>query len=182
MSLVSMSTVINQLSKAFGVRNELVPNESAQILSARDCPEVGVTSFGTVGISVTPSRYNGKVSNIYVELVGASYSRFHELASGLLIIAERVRAGEWTCCPGTIFPDVLNKNNSEIYLMSPVLWDDRLRTVNIGDIKLAWLQAIPISKSEAQFANKHGTDALESILEDNEIDLFDLERRQVIDA
>ena len=180
MSVVSISTVNNQLTKAFGVRDQLAFTENPHIFCARDVPESGVTSYGTIGISAISSRLNGSVSNIHVELVGASYSRYRELSRGLLIIAERVLAGEWTCCPGTIFPGVLNQINSEIYLMSPILWNDKLRTITIGDVKLAWLQVIPISKSEANFARKYGTNALETILEDNEIDIFDLERRQVV--
>jgi len=180
MSAVSISTVNNQLTKAFGVRDQLSFTKIPHIFCAHDVPESGVTSYGTIGISAISSRNNGKVNNIHVELVGASYTRYRELSLGLLIIAERVISGEWTCCPGTIFPGVLNQIHSEIYLMPPILWDDKFRTITIGDTQLAWLQAIPISKSEANFARKYGTNALESILEDNEIDLFDLERRQVI--
>ncbi|GII82082.1 hypothetical protein Ssi03_00720 [Sphaerisporangium siamense] len=64
--------------------------------------------------------------------------------------------------------------------LSPFLWDDPFEAMELDDKKVAWLLAVPISDAELQYALDRGVPELESILEANSIDMFDLNRSSVL--
>ena len=66
-----------------------------------------------------------------------------------------------------------------ILFIPPFLWEDKLTTLSFNDKKIAWLLVIPISEKELEYAKKHGTDALENLFEEYQIDIFDLKRKSV---
>jgi hypothetical protein len=91
----------------------------------------------------------------------------------------------WFCAPGVIFPDVVSMYKhsdtmSDIYFAYPFLWEERLRSTMIGDRKVAWLLAIPVSKAETEFAQSHGPDKLEDLFVEKGIDIYDLNRASVV--
>jgi hypothetical protein len=154
------------------------------ILEAENSPQHGVTSYATIGLSEQPLIFKGKEFSARVELVGVCGSAFHDFANVMATLAFCVINSGWFCAPGIIFPDVVSmygKSNtmSDIYFTHPFLWEDRLASESIGEHKVAWLLAIPISKSESAFAETHGPEKLEDLFVENNIDIYDLNRVSV---
>lgn len=62
----------------------------------------------------------------------------------------------------------------------PFLWEDELPTLEFEGRSIAWLLALPISDQERSFAESNGSDDLEDLFQQNQIDIFDLERPSVV--
>lgn len=162
------------------------------IIECRNSPTKGVTSFATVGISDHPLYQGRKIyrpsdgNAVRCEFVCACRSSKNmKIANAIATAAFCVINSSWFCCPGVIFPDVLamyhvSKTMRHFYFMSPFLWQDRLPTLEYGKIQIAWLQAIPISQSERELVDECGAAALESLFEERQIDVYDLNRKSVI--
>lgn len=155
------------------------------VLEAADCPQKGVTSYATVGLSEHPLIRNGKEFDTRVELLGACGSEFPEFAAVLSTLGFCVINSKWFCAPGVIFPGVLDLHNasktmSDIYFANPFLWGDRFRSSTIDTRMTAWLLAVPISKRETEFASQNGPEKLEQLFETNDIDIYDLNRPSLI--
>lgn len=71
------------------------------------------------------------------------------------------------------YPDLTCKH---VMLVTPFLWDRDLQKQVIEGLSHLWLQVVPITDEEADYLMRHGSDALESIFEEHQIDLFDLNR------
>ena len=67
-----------------------------------------------------------------------------------------------------------------LLFIPPFLWEERLRSISLGQYEVGWLLAVPISEKEMQFAENQGLPALEQILESNNVDILDLERTSVV--
>jgi hypothetical protein len=155
------------------------------ILEAENCPQHGVTSYATIGLSEHPLMFKGKEYGARVELVGACGSAFQDFSNVIATLAFCVINSGWFCAPGIIFPDVVSmyersKTMSDIYFAHPFLWGDGFASTLIEDHKIAWLLAVPISKDESEFAQAHGAEKLEDLFAERDIDIFDLNRASVV--
>lgn len=158
---------------------------SIPIASAPDVPQRGVTSYSTIGLFEAPNYLKGKEYAARVELLGAAGSSFEGVANGLTTAAFCVINSKWFCGPGEIFPDVFKLNKASKALphglfVPPFLWDDKFKTQTIDGKTVAWLQLIPISEREREYAVANGDGALEKLFVKEQIDVFDLERASVI--
>jgi hypothetical protein len=85
-----------------------------------------------------------------------------------------------------IFPGVLDLYKlsltmSDIYFAYPFLWgDDAFKSRKIDGLTVAWLQAVPISKEEAELADRYGPKALEELFTTRDIDTYNLNRPSVV--
>jgi hypothetical protein len=59
-------------------------------------------------------------------------------------------------------------------LISPFVWD--LETQSFSGKSVAWLQVLPISDAERDYALANGPEALEDLFQDRQIDVFDIDR------
>jgi len=158
---------------------------SIDILICKDRPEKDVVSYSTVGLSNYTIGFSVKDKLLNVELVGASYSKFDIYSNILATCAFNIINSKYTCYPGAIFQNVinlydLNLSMKHILFVHPFLWEDQLKTLNLMDKQVAWLLAVPISNEEFIYAKENGTDALEDLFVENEIDIFDLARKNII--
>jgi competence protein ComGC len=55
-----------------------------------------------------------------------------------------------------------------------------LKTQEFPTKKVAWLLAVPISDKEKDFLTENGSDALESLFEEKQIDIFELDRKSIV--
>ena len=121
-----------------------------------------------------------------LELVGASYSKNNLFPDVLGTAAFTIIRSQKPCVPGTVIPNCVVEYFPEthlphLYFTAPFSWEDDsfdelklpLKTVN-------WLQAFPISQAEYEFENEFGNEKLEDLFEENEIDVFDMERPSVV--
>jgi hypothetical protein len=155
------------------------------VLEAADSPQRGVTSYATVGLSDHPLIFKDKEFGTRVEIIGACGSKFSDFANVLATLAFCVMNSKWFCAPGIIFPDImkmydLSLTMSDIYFCHPFLWDDRLKSTRLGKKDVAWLLAVPISKEESAFAKEFGSEKLEELFSEKDIDIYNLDRASVV--
>lgn len=155
------------------------------VLEAADRPQVGVTSYATVGLSEHPLIRDGQEFNVRVELLGACGSAYPGFEKILATLGFCIINSKWFCAPGVIFPGVvdmygLSSTMSDIYFANPFLWDDNFKSSSIEGRMTAWLLAMPISKQETEFAAKYGPAKLEELFSAKDIDIFDLNRPSVV--
>lgn len=156
---------------------------SVDILSCEDKNFEGILSYSTLGLSDFSIGYEENRIPLRVEFVGASnYDCFPNI---LATCAFNIINSKFDCSFGTIFKDVVKMYLPEspmkhILFLSPFLWEEKLKTVKFENKQVAWLIAIPISEEEKNYADKNGLKALEELFDDNQINVFDLERASFI--
>lgn len=155
------------------------------ILVAPDSPEKGVTAYATIGLSDHPLLREGKEFGTRVELLGACSSTTPGFENVLSTLAFCVINSKWFCAPGIVFPDVvsmygLSATMSDIFFASPFLWEDRFGSRDVVGRNVAWLMAIPISKTESELAQKLGPAELERALSEREVSVSDVHRASVV--
>ncbi|MCP3940006.1 MAG: suppressor of fused domain protein [Desulfobacteraceae bacterium] len=155
------------------------------ILTCSDRPEKGVSSYSTIGLSDTPLLKNGSEYPTRIEIIGVCGTAFSGFDNVLATTAFCIINSKWFCYPGAIFPNVLSMYDisstmRHFIFVPPFLWEDKLKTITIGNKTIAWLLAVPISDEERQFAEEKGSDALENLFEEKQIDIYDLERASVV--
>jgi hypothetical protein len=90
----------------------------------------------------------------------------------------------WPLRWGAVHPEVLtlyglSETLAHLYFMPPFSWPDGPKPLTVGERRIEWLQAVPISEAERAFAEANGADALEKLLVAGDIDVTDLERPSV---
>lgn len=154
------------------------------ILEVENSPQIGVKSFSTIGLSDSPLFFKGVEFGARVEIVGACGSSFFGFADVISTAAFCVINSNWFCAPGVIFPGVLEAHDisstmSDVYFANPFLWPG-LETIHIEGKNIAWLLAVPVSKAETDFAQKNGSEKLESLFSERSIDIFNINRASVV--
>jgi antitoxin YqcF len=152
------------------------------VLGAPDTPVDGVTSWATIGLSdaTSSSQTPG------LELVGACASAYPEFEESLLraasIVSERGEVPE----PGTLLLDVMVQPEHgqspmrHCLLVPPFLWDgDVFGPAQFAGRTVVWLQLVPISDSEREYADREGAAALDELFEHHAIDIYDASRQPV---
>ncbi|PCE23750.1 hypothetical protein BWP39_29155 [Paraburkholderia acidicola] len=184
--------VANYTAAAFGVEKPPIfhlwdddHKSDIYVLEASDCPQKGVISYATIGLSGYPLIRNGEEFNARVEFLGACGSIFPGFNKILATLSFCVINSKWFCAPGVIFPGVMDMYDasttmSDIYFANPFLWDDRFKSVEIGEKTTAWLLAVPISKKETEYAKRYGSEKLEELFSEKDIDIFNLNRASVV--
>jgi len=150
------------------------------IMVCEHSPQPNVFTYATLGLSdhmLTNERTR-------VEFVGAFGAAFKESANIISTAAFCVINSKWEVRPGAIFPDVvcMYRNGSEmkhLLFCPPFLWNN-LKTQELSDKTVAWLLLVPISENERRFAEENGSDALEGLFVEKQIDVFNLDRRSVL--
>ncbi|MCR8858481.1 suppressor of fused domain protein [Bacillus pseudomycoides] len=155
------------------------------ILSTRDRPCEGVTSYSTIGLYMHSIGRSIDEKSLRVEIVGASATTYNNYTNVLATCAFCLINSKMSIYPGQIFLDVLkfyypNSEMKHMFFVPPFLWEDQLQTIDFPDKKVAWLLAVPISEKEYLFAQQNGSTKLEDLFEQNEIDIFDIERESVL--
>jgi len=155
------------------------------ILQSADRPWDGVTAYATVGLSdVKLAREVDPL--LGVELIGACDSDYPQFAEALSTAAFFWINDGWEPEPGACFREVVRMHfpDTELphfFLTDPsALWEQEFASRVIGDKTVAWLLAVPVSEAEANYAEENGPGALETLFEEHEIDITDLDRDSVV--
>jgi hypothetical protein len=155
------------------------------ILSCADRPVPGVTSYSTVGLSGHPMIGPDGEFPVRLELAGACESDVDRYPDLLADAAFWVVRTGGVYYPGAVILNGVSRHIASVtmqhlYLTTPFLWQDRLKTLDCGSIRVSWLLAVPISESERSYLIQRGLSALEDLLEEHEVDIFDLNRSPVV--
>lgn len=187
----SNKTIARTMAELYGGNSRVIKwwddahRSSVAILRSEDRPWEGITAYSTVGLSDAPLMDDGQEYPARLEIIGACRTEFEEYASALSTSAFNIINSQEFCYPGRVFPDVLTMYNKSLPMqhfmfVNPFLWDDGPETLHLPDKTVAFLHAVPISESELQYARAQGTDALEELFVDHQIDTFDLRRDAVV--
>ncbi len=157
-------------------------SEEALILRAPDCPVEGVTSYGSIGLSSVPQRVGDR--SVPVELIGAcasDVSTFGDVIASCVVT--RIVTGA-NLVYGTLIEELrtlrsISSTLRHVVLVAPFLWDSfggGIAKDRVGERDIFWLMVLPITDEERNYLRNNGIDALESLFEEAEIDVFDINR------
>lgn len=155
------------------------------VLRLMDVPEVGLTTYSTVGLSDTPVTSTKALRSIRVELLGICDSAMQKFANILSTAAFSILKSKWPVFPGNVFPNVVtmygvSKTMHHLFLAPPVPWDKELGSRVIGRRTVHWLGVYPISDAEYRHAMDFGSDALDELLAKHKVQYADLGRRSLV--
>ncbi|MCX7113286.1 MAG: suppressor of fused domain protein [Proteobacteria bacterium] len=181
--------IAKRLLNAFGGGNPKVQqynHDNAElhidILSIAGNPDVDITSYGTIGLSDFLMPWGNGEFPTRIELCGASLTSFIEFPNVVASAAFNIIRSGIVCHPSLVMRDYVKEYNQDtqlphLYFTSPFFWEDDLKTVTLSEKTVSWLLCFPISEAEAEFLSKKGEDSFESLLENQEIDIFDTSRQ-----
>ena len=185
---------INQLQKeilqVFGGRPSVVKYWDDQhishidILSTINEPFEGISSYSTIGLSDYSIGYTGEEKPLRVEIIGAHATENNDFPNILATCAFNVMNSKQTISQGEVFQDIVtlyypDSEMKHILFTDPFLWAN-LKSFELSEKTVAWLLAVPISTSEYLYSVDKGIDALEDLFEQENIDIFDIERKSVV--
>lgn len=184
-------SLVQSLLQAFGgqpsVREYWDDNHvnSIDILSCIDSPHVGVTSYSTLGLSKHRIGFTSDNIPLGVEFIGAVGSTYSIFSNILATCAFCIINSKYKCYPGVIFRGVVkmyegNSDMKHIMFVSPFLWENKLQTLEFSNRHVTYLLAVPISDSELAFAQTKSSDELETVFEQQQIDIFNLYRTSAL--
>lgn len=155
------------------------------VLSGRDKENPGVISHSTIGLSDYKLGQDKSDIALGAELVGACHDKCDYFDLGLAASASIILGNRVLCKPGTIFANVLPDGDGKSLLKHflftvPSFWNDQLYPLKFKAKTVLWLQALPISDSEMELAQREGPGVLGDKLLSENADLMDIERAPVV--
>ncbi|MGC4017052.1 MAG: suppressor of fused domain protein [Luteolibacter sp.] len=187
----SNKKIAGHLAAVFGGKPEITryhdesEKHHVDILHCPSAPEQGIDSFATVGLSDHPRKVEGMAKPVCVEITGGCVSKSAEVFASILSTAAFCSIKEgWPVYPGAVFADLVkmyggSRTMEHVMFTEPFPWDD-LEPVELPEKEVLWLMMIPVSESEAAYAEEHGFEALEALFEEREVNVFDLDRAPVV--
>lgn len=170
--------------KFFIHRRDADDSSFVAIGQVAEVPGEGLVSLGTNGLSNHPLyRENGdEYADTRLELLGACLdSQVDDFEQMLFFSSRIVIEQRWLCAPGTFLLDAVSRFGTfpamqHLYFTTPFAFEG-FQTQTFGQRTVSWLQAVPVSTSEMELARRNSTDALETVMEEQDIDWFDLNRQ-----
>jgi len=155
------------------------------VLSCEDSPAAGLTAYSTVSLSDIQFKATAEGLPLGVEMAAACLSSYRNFANVLGTAALLVRKKQQECQPGAIFERVVSVNDPTVAMkhlvfVSPFLWGDRPDTLYLENKAVAWLQAVPISDAELDYALERSVSDLEEVLDKERAEIYNLNRESVI--
>jgi antitoxin YqcF len=152
------------------------------VVSGVDCPIQGVTSYGSVGLSRTAQRVG--TTDLKVEVLAACASRTPHIDNLVAsCVFESAKNGTGIIygaqIPGIVTQYGISRTLQHVTFVAPFLWDD-LGRLEVAGQTIQCLLMLPISDAEQDFLNSNGIDALEAVLSEAQIDIYDIDRPSAI--
>ncbi len=149
------------------------------ILTTTDPIDNNVIYFSTLSLTELGPYHNNS------EIIITGYQKYEELANVLTTAAFFIIKEEWKSQTGVVFETLVeqyypDKNVKHLLFVEPYLWEDKLQDLSIGERRINFLLAIPITQAELEYKKTYGHDALENLLEEKNIDIFDIDRKSTL--
>ena len=154
------------------------------LLSTINRPSDGITSYSTIGLSNHSIGFTVEEKPLRVEILGANATENRGFPNILATCAFNVINSKKSISPGEVFQDIValyypDSEMKHVLFTNPFLWES-LKSIELPEKTVAWLLAVPISTSEYLYSLDKGIDALEDLFEQEDIDIFDIERKSVV--
>jgi hypothetical protein len=178
-SLVSNPPQVNTISGDDGL--------SVDIAVFEDFPEAGIRTYSTIGMSdIVFREEEGKEIDFRLEIV-ASDDLDNEVIPDILfeVYAHAKEHPDWICTPGSVLENVIepwrpDSDMKHAYFTNS-FFVEQLNEVKVFDnTKVIWVMMIPISDKELEYLDENGEDAFETMLEDAEANILDIDRESVL--
>ena len=150
------------------------------------CPGPGYASYATLDMSRFPTNLTTDDGRpIRTELITVGRADYRTLADVLAQCAFAVASGSFHLTPNTIVPNAVREADPErttkhVLLVVPFIWPDLEILVDREEDVTTWLQAVPITDAELEFASRRGIDELFARLEQAGADVSDIDRASVL--
>ena len=152
------------------------------MLSVVGAPEPGLISYSTLGLYETVLDNEAQVGT-RIELCGAMPADIDQWPNVLASAAFALMRSKRGVAPGSVLEGYVGEYYEDtavphLYLTAPFLWNDgyfEQHELHNG-VKINWLQGIPISAAELDLLRLRGDDDFENLLEQANVDVFDLHR------
>lgn len=181
--------IARYLASQFGGRPPVTSYTTADkslevgIMTAAGSPDEGLSSFASIGLSEHPLVRDGKEFPARVELVAFARDADAVVAQALSTACFTVIRSTRFVAPGIVVRDALKRGAAgelrHLLCASPFTWEPPLVSQTIAGVRVAFLQAVPVTDAEAAFATAAGARALEDLLDAQEVDIGDLGRAEV---
>lgn len=164
-------------------------DENAQavvyVLTGRDKETPKLVSHATIGLSDYELGRDKSGTPLGTELVICEKGESGSLDQALAAVANAIKGQKLVCKPGIIFANALSGANEKSQLdhlmfAVPSMWNEQLYPLQFKTKTVLWLQALPISEAEKQYAEEHGAGKLGEKLLQAKADLTDLRRKSVV--
>lgn len=186
-NMTRIKSITRHLAEALGTDAKITLHQdesersSISMYIATVAPYVNTQTVSTLGLS----EYRNGDYDFGVEIIGVCYSNFTAFADVIAAAAFRIMSDVHYVFPGSVFTHIVDVYDDKTKLphllfTHPIFWEDQFPNQVFENRRAVWLQAIPISEAETQFLEKHGLDALESLFEAQQIDIFDIHRKSVV--
>lgn len=154
------------------------------IISARDRPGSGVSSFSTIGLSEHPMVGPEGEFPTRLELAGGCENAVEFFPDLLAAAAFHVMRTAGVYYPGAVIMNCVQAFTESsalphLFLAAPFLWE-QLTTLDLTTRRISWLLVVPIAESEYLYKKEHGDVAFKNLLERRGVDVFDLYRQPVV--
>jgi hypothetical protein len=158
---------------------------TVRVVRFPDQPTDGITTFTTLGLSDHVLRLpsGDEVRQEFIFPTRAEYPP-NWVASFLGTLTQTVLRKHWGLARGEFIgpsdPLIPGATANAVYASIPVIYPDAVRVYSgaSSPVVLVWL--VPITEGEVNYIKTHGWDAFESLLENDQPDLFDLRRPGVV--
>ncbi|HIE4197316.1 suppressor of fused domain protein [Burkholderia cenocepacia] len=155
---------------------------AVDVLSVADSPDPDLVSYSTIGLFETALGGETELGT-RVELCGAMPADIEHWPNVLAFAAFALMRSRWAVMPGGVVEGYVAECYSDtlvphLYLTAPFLWNDghfKQLDLESGE-KVNWLQGIPISDAELEILRTRGDSEFEDLLEQADVDVFDLYR------
>lgn len=142
----------------------------------------GCRAFCTFGLSHYPSQI-GEFAEICMP-VDRAWNETPDIlvnsVATLILKQLRIGRGRSILIPKVDAKNIAQYDKTAIYLTVPFGIDDAFQSVQCGPIVGQVYLAFYISKAEYDYHATHGTDRFETLLEDNNVDVFNVGRPSVV--
>lgn len=153
------------------------------ILSSKDRPQAGVITCATIGLFDVDFGLTSEEKNLRLELIGSCDKDVEDfpnmIASAAFNFMESKNCSYGCVALNAISDYITDTDMKHFYLMNPFLWED-LKTITVEETFITWLLCVPISDAELKFLEENGADALEDEFEKNDIDVFNIYRKSIL--
>ncbi len=157
---------------------------AVDVLVAKDTPTKGVTTLATVSMSSRNAVVDDRERDFGVELVTCHGESVTGCVRPLVDAAMYYTRNQDEFQPGTVLPHLVERHGisrtmKHFFLIAPFIFDGRLTSVRTNEKEVRYLLAVPISDEELAVAGADGSEALDRLLEEQQIDIYDWHRASV---